>query len=105
MILTPKAAIRLSHGRLHQIAVQVSTDPFDLTDHLTWQMNVVDDQDDAMLGSRGVLNETIAPRLDHAGNRIIQGMEAVRREQKGCEYSEVLVYHLLPHVFSFFACF
>lgn len=39
-IVTPKATIRLSHGRLHQVAMRDPTDKFDLPDHLTWQMNM-----------------------------------------------------------------
>ena len=39
-IVTPKATIRLSHGRLHQLAMRDPTDRFDLPDHLTWQMNM-----------------------------------------------------------------
>lgn len=39
-IVTPKATIRLSHGRLHQIAMRDPTDQYDLPDHLTWQMNM-----------------------------------------------------------------
>lgn len=42
-IVTPKATIRLSHGRLHQIAMRDPTDQFDLPDHLTWQMNLAID--------------------------------------------------------------
>lgn len=39
-ILTPKGTIRLSHGRLHQVAMRDPTDQYDLPDHLTWQMNM-----------------------------------------------------------------
>lgn len=39
-IVTPRATIRLSHGRLHQIAIRDPTDQFDLPEHVTWQMNV-----------------------------------------------------------------
>lgn len=39
-IVTPKATVRLSHGRLHQIAMRDPTDQFDLPEHVTWQMNM-----------------------------------------------------------------
>ncbi|CAM9484782.1 unnamed protein product, partial [Hapterophycus canaliculatus] len=39
-IVTPTATVRLSHGRLHQIAMRDPTDQYDLPDHLTWQMNM-----------------------------------------------------------------
>lgn len=45
-IVTPKATIRLTHGRLHQIAMRDPTDQFDLPDHLTWQMNMGVDHND-----------------------------------------------------------
>lgn len=45
-ILTPKGAVRLSHGRLHQLAMRDPTDQFDLPDHLTWQMNMAVDHNE-----------------------------------------------------------
>lgn len=39
-IVTPAATIRLTHGRLHQVAMRDPTDHFDLPDHRTWQMNM-----------------------------------------------------------------
>lgn len=39
-IVTPKATIRLTHGRLHQIAMRDPTDQFDLPEHMTWQMSM-----------------------------------------------------------------
>ena len=45
-IVTPKATIRLSHGRLHQLAMRDPTDQFDLPDHLTWQMNMAVDHNE-----------------------------------------------------------
>lgn len=45
-IVTPEATIRLSHGRLHQIAMRDPTDQYDLPDHLTWQMNMAIDHND-----------------------------------------------------------
>eukprot|EP00903_Cladosiphon_okamuranus_P021426 g19695.t1 len=38
-IMTPTRTIRLSHGRLHQLAMRDPTDRPDLPEHLTWQMN------------------------------------------------------------------
>jgi len=45
-IVTPKAIIRLSHGRLHQIAMRDPTGQYDLPDHLTWQMNMAVDHNE-----------------------------------------------------------
>ena len=45
-IATPTATVRLSHGRLHQIAMRDPTDHYDLPDHLTWQMNMAVDHTD-----------------------------------------------------------
>eukprot|EP00752_Nemacystus_decipiens_P012584 g11144.t1 len=81
-ITTPTATIRLSHGRLHQVAMRDPTDQYDLPDHLTWQMNVAVDQKDLSLEATGVLGETIVPRRDAAGNRIMRGMQAIRGEQE-----------------------
>lgn len=44
--VTPKATLRLSHGRLHQIAMRDPTDQYDLPDHLTWQMNMAVDHNE-----------------------------------------------------------
>lgn len=45
-IVTPKATIRLSHGRLHQVATRDPTGRLDLPDHLTWQMNMAVDHNE-----------------------------------------------------------
>ena len=45
-IVTPKATIRLSHGRLHQVAMRDPTDQYDLPDHVTWQMNMAVDHNE-----------------------------------------------------------
>lgn len=84
-ITTPKATIRLSHGRLHQMATRDPTDRFDLPNHLTWQMNVAIDQKDVSLTATGVLGETIVPRRDAAGNVIMEGKEAIGGGEDECE--------------------
>lgn len=61
------------------------TDQYDLPDHLTWQMNVAIDQRDVSLEATGVLGETVVPRRDAAGHRIMHGTEAIRGEQEDCE--------------------
>lgn len=61
------------------------TDQYDLPDHLTWQMNVAVNQNDVGLEATGVLGETIKPRRDAAGNKIMKGMEAIRGEQEDCK--------------------
>eukprot|EP00903_Cladosiphon_okamuranus_P020891 g19184.t1 len=81
-IITPKAKIRLSHGRLHQVAMRDPTDQYDLPDHLTWQMNVAVNQNDVSLQATGVLGETIKLRRDAAGKKIMTGMEAIGGEQE-----------------------
>lgn len=45
-IVTPTATVRLSHGKLHQIATRDPTDQYDIPDHLTWQMNMAVDQNE-----------------------------------------------------------
>lgn len=65
--------------------MRTPTDQYDLPDHLTWQMNVAIDQNDVSLEAKGVLGETIVPRRDAAGNRIMAGMEAIRGEQEECK--------------------
>lgn len=42
-IVTPKASIRLSHGRLHRLAMRDPPDQYDLPDHSAWQMNMAVD--------------------------------------------------------------
>ncbi|CAM9823855.1 unnamed protein product [Ectocarpus fasciculatus] len=77
-ILTSKGKIRLSHGRLHQLAVRDPTDRFDIPDHLTWQMNLSLDRFGLGLDATGILGETQEPTLDANGQPIMQGMAAIR---------------------------
>lgn len=84
-IATPKATIRVSHGRLHQTATRDPTDSFDLPDHVTWQMNVAINQNDVSLKANGVLGQTIVARLDADGAPIMEGMEAIRGVEQECE--------------------
>ncbi|CAM9915773.1 unnamed protein product [Ectocarpus sp. 13 AM-2016] len=77
-IMTPKGKIRLSHGRLHQLAMRDPTDRFDLPDHLTWQMNLAFDHLDLNPEATGILGETLVPTLDLDGNPIMQGMASIR---------------------------
>eukprot|EP00903_Cladosiphon_okamuranus_P022788 g20980.t1 len=80
-IMTPTGTIRLSHGRLHQIAMRDPTDRFDLPDHLTWQMNVAIDHHDVSIDATGVLGETVVPTVDANGKYIMKGMDAIRGSQ------------------------
>eukprot|EP00903_Cladosiphon_okamuranus_P020054 g18420.t1 len=80
-ILTPTGTIRLSHGRLHQLAMRDPTDQFDLPDHTSWQMNVAIDHHDVSLEATGVLGETVVPTLDANGKYIMKGMDAIRGTQ------------------------
>ncbi|CAM9227573.1 unnamed protein product [Ectocarpus sp. 13 AM-2016] len=77
-IVTPKATVRLSHGRLHQIAMRDPTDRFDLPDHLTWQMNMAIDHDDVSNAAKGILGQTFVPTRDADGKPIMTGLEAIR---------------------------
>eukprot|EP00903_Cladosiphon_okamuranus_P020451 g18771.t1 len=81
-IMTPTATIRLSHGRLHQLAMRDPTDRFDLPDHHTWQMNVAIDHHDVSLEATGVLGETVVPVVDGHGKLVMKGMEAIRGSQE-----------------------
>eukprot|EP00903_Cladosiphon_okamuranus_P016399 g15121.t1 len=81
-IMTPTATIRLSHGRLHQLAMRDPTDQFDLPDHHTWQMNVAIDHHDVSLEATGVLGETVVPVVDGHGKLVMKGMEAIRGSQE-----------------------
>ncbi|CAM9873433.1 unnamed protein product [Ectocarpus sp. 4 AP-2014] len=81
-IVTPKATIRLTHGRLHQIAMRDPTDQFDLPDHLTWQMNMGVDRNDVSRQATGILGQTFVPTLDAAGKEIMSGMESIRGQQE-----------------------
>lgn len=84
-IMTPTATIRLSHGRLHQLAMRDPTDQFNLPDHLTWQMNVAIDHHDISLEATGVLGETVVPTVDSNGKPIMTGIHAIRGRQEDCE--------------------
>ncbi|CAM9581761.1 unnamed protein product, partial [Ectocarpus fasciculatus] len=77
-IVTPKAIIRLSHGRLHQIAMRDPTDRFDLPDHLTWQMNMAIDHTDVSHAAKGILGQTFVPTRDADGKPIMTGFESIR---------------------------
>ncbi|CAM9884000.1 unnamed protein product [Ectocarpus sp. 12 AP-2014] len=81
-ILTPKGSIRLSHGRLHQLAMRDPTDRFDIPEHLTWQMNLAFDNVDLALDAMGILGETQQHTLDAYGNPIMEGMAAIRGSQE-----------------------
>ena len=84
-IVTPAAVIRLSHGRLHQVAMRDPTDQFDLPDHRTWQMNVAIDHADVSRDATGILGETAVPTRDANGGVIMQGMESIRGTHDDCE--------------------
>ena len=59
-IVTPTATVRLSHGRLHQLAMRDPTDQYDLPDHLTWQMNMAVDHTDVSQNARRPLGPFFA---------------------------------------------
>ena len=84
-IMTPTGTIRLSHGRLHQLAMRDPTDQFDLPDHLAWQMNVAIDHHDLSNQATGVLGETVVPTVDGNGKYIMKGLDAIRGSQEDCE--------------------
>eukprot|EP00903_Cladosiphon_okamuranus_P014283 g13266.t1 len=81
-IMTPTGTIRLSHGRLHQLAMRDPTDRFDLPEHLTWQMNVAIDHHDVSLEATGILGETVVPVVDQHDKLVMKGMEAIRGSQE-----------------------
>lgn len=70
-IRTPTATVRLSHGRLHQVAMRDPTDQFDLPDHLTWQMNMGLERNSLNRDATGVLGETFEPVVDPNGNPVM----------------------------------
>ncbi|CAB1115047.1 unnamed protein product [Ectocarpus sp. CCAP 1310/34] len=78
-IVMPIATVRLSHGRLHQIA------QYGLPDHSTWQMNLAIDSDSVGVGAQGVLGETLVPTRDADGEYVMHGMESIRGTQEECE--------------------
>lgn len=63
-IVTPKAAIRLSHGRLHQVAMRDPTDQYNLPDHLTWQMNIAADHSEVRRACHAI---RLVPLSSHRG--------------------------------------
>ncbi|CAM9500523.1 unnamed protein product [Ectocarpus sp. 8 AP-2014] len=81
-IVTPTATVRLSHGRLHQIATRDPTGRFDLPDHITWQMNMGIDHNDVSYSATGILGETSTPTKDAYGQDIMSGMEAIRGSEE-----------------------
>ncbi|CAN0044628.1 unnamed protein product [Ectocarpus fasciculatus] len=81
-IVTPKATVRLSHGRLHQIATRDPTDRFDLPDHVTWQMNMGIDHNEVSYSATGILGETSTPTTDANGEDIMTGMESIRGSEE-----------------------
>ena len=85
-IVTPTATIRLSHGRLHQVAMRDPTDKFDLPDHLTWQMNMAIDQYRLSYRAQGIIGETFVPTRDANGDMIMHGMEAIRGDEEDCKF-------------------
>ena len=85
-IATPTATIRLSHGRLHQIAMRDPSDQFDLPDHLTWQMNMAIDHSSLSHDSQGIIGETFVPTRDANGDKIMTGMECIRGKQEDCKW-------------------
>ena len=90
-IVTPTALIRLSHGRLHQVAMRDPTNQFDLPEHLTWQLNLAIDSADLSSDARGILGETLVPTLDAGGEAIMKGMECIRGEQEACELAPFFI--------------
>ena len=86
-IVTPKATIRLTHGRLHQVAMRDPTDQVDLPDHVTWQMNMGIEHSDINRVAKGILGETFVPTRDANGNPILSGMDSIRGKQEDCEFS------------------
>ncbi|CAM9334681.1 unnamed protein product, partial [Laminaria digitata] len=81
------ATIRLSHGRLHQLAMRDPTDRFDLPDHLTWQMNMAISRTNLSRDAQGIIGETAVPTLDADGEIIMNGMDAIRGEQEDCKWT------------------
>ena len=84
-IMTPAGKVRLSHGRLHQLAMRDPTDRFDLPDHITWQMNLAIDHKNLSLDATGILGETLVPTLNEKGKPIMKGMDSIRGTQEDCE--------------------
>ena len=85
-ILSPAVKVRLSHGKLHQLAMRDPTDTIDLPDHVTWQMNIVIDHTNISDDAKGILGETLVPTMDTTGNKIMRGMECIRGVQADCKF-------------------
>ena len=98
-IVTPQATIRLTHGKLHQVAMTDPNTKVDLPDHVTWQMNVAIDSnaDEFVAGSggsvvpaaKGILGETAVPTMDEDGEPIMDGMNSIRGAVEQCESSRM----------------
>ena len=99
-IVTPKATIRLSHGKLHQVAMRDPTDQFDLPDHLTWQMNLAIDHSSFSHDAQGVIGETFVPTRDANGNPIMTGLESIRGEQEDCKLAQACIAKIARLTFS-----
>ena len=85
-ILTPAGAIRLSHGRLHQLPMRDATDSFDVPEHRTWQMNLAVDHTRLSWDATGILGETLLPTLDDGGKPIMLGLGSIRGSPEDCKW-------------------
>lgn len=81
-IVTPAAQIRLSHGKLHQLAMGDPTDTVDLPDHVAWQMNIGIEHTDVDHDANDILGETLVSTRDVYRNMIMIGMGCVRGVQE-----------------------
>lgn len=90
-ILTPTATVRLSHGRLHQVAMRDPTDQFELPDHLTWQMNVAFERINVNRDASGVLGETFVLTRDSSGQAIMNGMDSIRGSEADLSHTSWFV--------------
>lgn len=81
-ITSPQLSLRISHGKVHQLAMRDPTDQFDLPDHVAYQMNIV--FEDVRLGPdpRGLVGETITPVVDDEGQPVMKGSGALRGEER-----------------------
>lgn len=77
-ITSPVVALRITHGKIHQLAMRDPTDRFDLPDHTTFQQNVVFEQTRLGYDPQGVIGETVTPVLDAHGEAIMEGLDAIR---------------------------
>lgn len=95
-IVTPETVIRLTHGKLHQVAERDPTTGMDLPDHVTWQMNLVinnnaaADADGSIApAAKGILGETSVYTIDEYGEPITEGMKSIRGTTEQCESASV----------------